>query len=78
MAPEALRQGIRSIWCDVLRVSEATDTSDFFELGGESMTAIHLAARVENDLDVVCTIEDIFENPTLGELSEFVVQRTYA
>lgn len=66
------RERLAPIWCEVLQIDEAIDDQNFFEVGGESVAAIHLAARVEDELRTSCTIEDVFDNPTLRELSGFV------
>jgi acyl carrier protein len=75
MTTRTVRDRLQPIWCEVLDVPTAEDEADFFELGGESVTAIHLAARVENDFRTACTIEDIFDNPTFGELTGFVSEK---
>ncbi|MFC7613497.1 phosphopantetheine-binding protein [Actinokineospora soli] len=45
------------------------DNDTFFELGGESISAVRLVSRIEEELDVWIDVGDIFEeDPTLATL----------
>ncbi|MBL6449613.1 amino acid adenylation domain-containing protein [Fulvivirga sp. 29W222] len=43
---------------------------DFFELGGDSLKAMSLVARINKHLGVSLSISDIYRNPTIKELAE--------
>ncbi|UII33625.1 amino acid adenylation domain-containing protein [Fulvivirga ulvae] len=43
---------------------------DFFELGGDSLKAMSLVARINKQLGVLLSISDIYKNPTVKELAE--------
>ncbi|HVK24315.1 MAG TPA: phosphopantetheine-binding protein [Actinokineospora sp.] len=60
---------VEAIWKDVLSVQEGQEDATFFELGGESISAVRLVSRIEDDLDVLIDVGDIFEDdPTLADL----------
>ncbi|GAA4417721.1 hypothetical protein GCM10023148_15870 [Actinokineospora soli] len=60
---------VTAIWTDVLTVPPGQDNDTFFELGGESISAVRLVSRIEEELDVWIDVGDIFEeDPTLATL----------
>jgi acyl carrier protein len=48
---------LRRNWCLLLNVPSADPTQNFFDLGGDSLTAVELAARVEAESGVVVPFE---------------------
>jgi acyl carrier protein len=44
--------------------------SDFFSLGGDSLTAARLVATINRKMDVKLTVRDVFFADTLGEIAE--------
>jgi acyl carrier protein len=42
---------------------------DFFELGGDSLTAVRVLARLAEQLDVKLALRDLFDHPTVGDLA---------
>lgn len=67
--------GLRAIWREVLNRADIGATANFFEMGGNSLSAVQLAARVTRDLGIDCDIRTVFLNPTLANLSEALDQR---
>jgi acyl carrier protein len=45
---------------------------DFFDLGGQSMTAVGLIGRLRDAFDVNIEIAMLFERPTIAGLSEAI------
>jgi aryl carrier-like protein len=45
---------------------------DFFDLGGQSMTAVGLVARLREAFDVNVELATLFERPTIAGLSEAI------
>jgi thioesterase domain-containing protein len=72
-APEPPRtmaeQVLASIWTEVLGVQRVDRRSHFFDLGGHSMLAVRMVARVREALNPAATVEDVFAHPTLYELA---------
>ncbi|MER7764840.1 phosphopantetheine-binding protein [Streptomyces sp. NPDC097619] len=72
-----IEQKVSVIWSEVLgeSVSELEDAT-FFELSGESIAAVRIVSRIEDELDVQVDVGDIFEeDPTLSALIGIVVAR---
>jgi acyl carrier protein len=55
---------------EVLERSEISLEDDFFDVGGDSITAMHLIGRLRNELDVPLRVRMLFEQPTFGALVE--------
>ncbi len=56
---------------DVLGVDEIGRYDDFFELGGDSILAVQLAARAR-DTGLALTARMVFEHPAIHELAAAV------
>ncbi|PEF73903.1 non-ribosomal peptide synthetase, partial [Bacillus pseudomycoides] len=63
-----------TIWSEVLCIEKVGTNDSFFELGGDSIKAIKIVARLNNyDLDL--EMKDIFQHPTIQELAPYVQQK---
>jgi len=58
---------VTGIWGDVLQTDELTESSDFFELGGESLGAIRITAQVREIAGDELPLTLIFDEPLLGD-----------
>ncbi|XVQ84307.1 phosphopantetheine-binding protein [Microbispora siamensis] len=71
-----IQKRVEEIWIGVLGVTEGQESVPFFELGGESVAAARIVARVEDQLGVLVEIGDIFEDdPTMAEFVRMVAAR---
>ena len=68
----AVDPALRAIWAEVLGVDELDVENDFFALGGNSLLATQITARVADVLGVEVALDALFEAPTLGEYAERV------
>jgi len=69
-----IEQTVTRIWRDVLTVPDGQEDASFFELGGESISAVRLVSRIEEELDVWIDVGDIFEDdPNLAALISTVI-----
>lgn len=69
-------QQVEAIWNDVLNVRSGQEEATFFELGGESISAVRLVSRIEDELDILIDVGDIFEDdPTLAALISTVTAK---
>ncbi|MEX3625580.1 amino acid adenylation domain-containing protein, partial [Viridibacillus arvi] len=59
------------VWSKVLGVTNIGINDDFFNLGGDSIKAIQVSARVKNS-GYFITLKDIFKNTTIKEMSKIV------
>ena len=62
---------LQACWADVLGLpSERIGVSDdFFALGGQSLLAVQLAARISDDFDVDFSVGRLFEAPTIAQIA---------
>ncbi|MEV0696798.1 thioester reductase domain-containing protein [Saccharopolyspora sp. NPDC050389] len=66
------------IWQDVLGVHRVGVADDFFDLGGNSLTATHLLARVREECGVEVGLHDLYARPVIAELARLVGDETVA
>lgn len=60
------------IWNEVLGVNRMGIDDDFFTLGGHSLKAIKMAAIIQRELEVSIAVSEIFRNPTVRSLGEYI------
>ena len=63
---------LASIWQDILGLEHISRDDDFFRLGGHSLTAISMLARVAEIARVEISFADLLQHPVLRELAVFV------
>jgi natural product biosynthesis luciferase-like monooxygenase protein len=66
---------LAKIWAELLNVEPVEADSNFFRLGGDSILASRLVARVRKELRVEIPLRSLFETPTFAELSAVVARR---
>ncbi|MCT1526865.1 non-ribosomal peptide synthetase [Sphingobacterium lactis] len=72
-APQSeLESNLAVLWQQVLDLDRVGREDNFFNIGGSSMKAIQLIARIYRELDVQLTIADLFFHPVLWQMSELV------
>lgn len=59
---------LRGLWCDALGVAAPDLDDDFFDLGGDSLGAVQLAARISRHFGIELGAGAIFDSPTLRAL----------
>jgi acyl-coenzyme A synthetase/AMP-(fatty) acid ligase/acyl carrier protein len=63
------------IWSAVFGREEVGLTDDFWEMGGDSIIAMQLAARLKVAFSLDIMVRDIFEARTVARLSDFISKR---
>ncbi|MCK8612926.1 non-ribosomal peptide synthetase [Gordonia sp. C13] len=63
---------IAGVFAGLLGVEQVSVTQSFFDLGGNSLSAMRLTSRVSDALGVEVTVRDVFDAPTVRELAEAV------
>jgi acyl carrier protein len=63
---------LAEIWGEILDLDDVSVEASFFELGGDSLTAVHVVHHVSETLEVELPISVVFEFPTISELSKCI------
>lgn len=59
----------------LLGIESISISDSFFEIGGDSLTAIHLCTKIANRYPIHFMVRDIFEHPVLQEISDLISSR---
>jgi amino acid adenylation domain-containing protein/non-ribosomal peptide synthase protein (TIGR01720 family) len=59
------------IWKDVLGISEIGINDGFFNIGGDSIKALQVSARLQN-YGLKTSMKELFQHPTISELSSYI------
>jgi thioesterase domain-containing protein/acyl carrier protein len=71
VAPRSrLAKQLAVIWAELLQVERVGVHDDFFALGGRSLPAVRLMARVREAIGVDLPVAALFTGPTIAELAE--------
>lgn len=73
IAPETpTEQKVAAMWKELLNADQISRTDDFFDLGGDSLVAIHLLTELETAFNIAITVKDIMEHSELEQLAAFI------
>ncbi|AVL26553.1 putative non-ribosomal peptide synthetase [Nocardia brasiliensis NBRC 14402] len=77
LAPRTpVEQAVAEVFADVLGTERVGVDQSFFELGGNSLSATKVVARVNSALGSTIALRDLFDAPTVAQLSARVVPAT--
>jgi acyl transferase domain-containing protein len=71
-AEEQIEDRLRSIWRDLLGVEQIAADDDFFDLGGDSLVAVRMIARVKETFGVEQTLAAVLEEGTLRHMVDAI------
>jgi acyl carrier protein len=63
---------VARIWEEVLRIPQVGVNDDFVELGGHSLFAIQIAARIREEFQIDIEMRQMLELPTIAEVAELI------
>ena len=66
---------IIDVWEEILNVRAGDINDNFFDLGGHSLLAINICDKLSGILGVDVSVIDIYENPTVKTMAEFISSR---
>ncbi|NEO16390.1 MULTISPECIES: non-ribosomal peptide synthetase [unclassified Moorena] len=66
---DTLELQLAQIWSEVLEVSPVGVRDNFFDIGGHSLLAIALIARVQRQFDKNLSLATLLQNPTIEQLA---------
>jgi amino acid adenylation domain-containing protein len=69
-----LERRLARLWMELLRVEDVHREDRFFDLGGHSLVAAQLAARVRAQFQAPLEIQHVFEHPSLAALAACIEQ----
>ena len=69
-----VHERISAMWKELLALEAVNADANFFELGGDSMTAIRLLRRLRQELHPEVKLDDVYEFPSIAQLSNRVEQ----
>lgn len=69
-------RALAAIWCEVLKVDRVGADDRFLDLGGDSILAAQLLARVRNRIHIELSMLDFFESETIAEQASLIDNRT--
>jgi surfactin family lipopeptide synthetase A len=65
---------LADIWVDVLKFGPIGVKDNFFDLGGQSLTAMKIALRIVEIFDIDMPVAVCFDNPTVEELASVIAE----
>lgn len=76
-ADGSVLEKVRAIWQELLHVDVGNDDT-FFDLGGQSLTAVTLLGRIERMFGIVLPMSAlVHETPTVGKMAAAIEQRRF-
>jgi non-ribosomal peptide synthetase component F len=70
---DAVEEKLAEVWADVLNISISISIDDnFFDFGGHSLKASLLMSRIHRTFDVKVPMEEIFKQPTIRQLAQYI------
>jgi len=60
---------LAGIWTEALGLTRVGVEDDFFELGGYSMLAVQVVARIQHAIGAGISVRQFFETPTIAALA---------
>ncbi|MFI0714482.1 acyl carrier protein [Streptomyces inhibens] len=70
------REQIRSVWEQTLGHGNFTDDESFFAVGGHSLLAAQVTARINRVAPARIAVRDLFDHPTVTSLAALIASRT--
>jgi len=76
LAPRTeLEHRLSAIWCDLLGLDRIGITEDLFDLGGHSLTATRIAARIQAEEQVAVSPVEVLSTPNIEQLARLLTDR---
>lgn len=68
--PGCTESRLARIWTDLLDIPTPGWDDHFLDIGGDSLTAVRIAARINQELGLNLSTKDLLDSPTIRELAE--------
>ena len=63
---------LEGIWSNILQLNRVGIHDNFISLGGHSLAAIRITARINEELQLQFPLSKIFELPTIAEYASYI------
>jgi len=73
---DAVEKALAQLWIEILNIKVVGIDDNFFELGGHSLKATILATKINKKLNARIPLAEIFQAPTIRELSQYIKSTT--
>ncbi|WP_161519926.1 condensation domain-containing protein [Bacillus cereus] len=67
-----IEKEVATIWMSALKVDQLDVTDDFFDIGGNSLIAVHIIEKLEQLYNIELAFDVLFDYSTIHELSEYI------
>lgn len=67
-----IEEGLAQIWCEVLGLNRVGIWDNFFQVGGNSLLAVRILARMEKKFDLPLSLSMLFTAQNIAELAQLV------
>ncbi|MBN9344345.1 MAG: hypothetical protein J0H87_08295 [Holosporales bacterium] len=75
---KTIQTKMKEIWVQLFHDDNITINDDFFYLGGNSFLAVEFINKIKDFFDVDISLSDLFKNPTIQLLSDFIKRNAQA
>ncbi|MEW2380062.1 phosphopantetheine-binding protein [Micromonospora sp. NPDC047812] len=72
---DSLEASVCGVFAEYLDVETLSVTDDFFEVGGHSMLAAEVVARISTEFNVNLRLRDFFRNPTVAHVCDLIAEQ---
>lgn len=73
LSRSAVETCTETVWREVLGMPEGRSDLTFFELQGQSISAVRIIARIEDELGVFVDVGTLFDDPDLRSFTRIVL-----
>ena len=70
----SLERRITAVWKNLLGTELVGVHDNFFDLGGHSLLVVHLHQRLKSELNLECSVLDLFRCPTVSAQAGLAIQ----
>ncbi|KZM75305.1 type I polyketide synthase [Nocardia terpenica] len=68
----SMRARVADVWYEALGTDDIADDANFFEVGGDSLMAVHVATRLRATFPVQLALGDLFARPTIAGMADVI------
>ena len=72
-----IESALAQIWQELLQLEQVGRQDDFFQLGGHSLRAVQMVARVRTILERELALREVFEHPTVAALARALLKAAH-